>query len=277
MNLRPLAFVSVLPLLGGCEAFRNMLPSVAFDRLDLRSINWNGVETDFIFAIDNPSPIEMKIARFDYTLKMNGHQWVSGQSISALQMSAVDQSEMVLPVNIGFQELYEVIGSDEGRDTVPYGISGSIGFDTPSGVVDLPFDHQGSFPALRTPTIRPTAVRVDDLYLLGGEVDLTVEMEADNQHESTLYFEDFRYKIMMSDTEVIGGFMDELGSVDGTQTETFELPIQLDLLDLGSVVYGALVTGDGEVDVGLDVSANVVTPFGTIPFAGVQNADVSVR
>jgi len=263
--------------MGGCEAFRNMLPSVAFDRLDLRSISWSGVETDFVFAINNPSPVEMEIARFDYTLELNGEQWASGRSINALEVSAVDQSEMILPVNVGFQELYAAIGSDEASDTVPYGISGSIGFDTPSGVVDLPFSHEGVFPALRTPTIRPVGLRIDDLYVLGGEVDLTVEMEAENEHASTLHFEDFRYKITMSDTEVIGGFMDELGAVDGAGTETFELPIQLDLLDLGSVVYGALVGGEGEVDVGLDVSANVVTPFGTIPFAGFQNDDVSVR
>lgn len=270
----------LLPLfisLTGCEAIRSVLPSAGFDRLDLRSINWSGVETDFVFSVNNPSPVEIEIVRFDYALEFDGNEWATGESVDALNLSAFDQSEMVLPLNIAFAELFDAVNPAEGEDTLPYGISGSIGFDTPAGILDLPFSHAGEFPALRAPRIIPTGLRVDNLNILGGEVDMTIEMVADNQHASAFQFDDFRFRVMMSDTDVIAGHMEELGQVEGGETERFELPVQLKLLELGSVVYSAILAGDGEVDLGLDVSANVVTPFGTIPLSSVENADVGVR
>jgi hypothetical protein len=277
MNLRPFVLIPMIAALTGCDAIRSMLPSANFDRMELQSITWSGVDADFVFAVNNPSPVEIEIVRFNYALEFDGNEWATGESANALKLSAIDQSEMILPLSIHFAELYELVDPEEERDTLPYGISGSIGFDTPAGIVDLPFSHEGDFPALRTPILRPTGLRVDSMDVLGGAVGLTIEMVAQNRHQSAFQIDDFRYRISMMDTDVVAGFVEDLGSVDGGDTAQFELPMELRLIELGTAVYTAVVSGGGEVDVGLDVSANVVTPFGTIPFSGFETRDVAVQ
>jgi len=277
MNIRTLVLLSLTSSLVGCDAVRSILPSVAFDRMEIQSINWSGVETDFVFAVNNPSPVEIEITRFEYALEFDGNEWATGDGVGGLKMSAVDQSEMVLPTAINFAALYDVVNAEDGRDTLPYGITGTIGFDTPAGTIDLPFSHEGDFPALHTPQIWPTGLRVDAVDVLGGTVGLVVEMTAENRHASAFRLDDFKYRISMMDTDVIAGVIEDLGDVDGADTADFEVPMELKVLDLGSTIYTAVLDGEGEIDMDMDISASVVTPFGTIPFGATVSEDIRVR
>lgn len=271
-HLRPLALAPALLLGTGCEVLSEYLPTVAFDRLDVDSVDWDGASADFVFKIDNPNPIEVKLARFDYTLAFAEVEWLSGDDPDGLVLDASSGSELALPVTIEFETLYEVVQATRGLDTVPFGLAGSFGFNTPAGVVDLPYDAEGGFPALRTPSFAFAKVRVEDYDWSSATV--AIDLNVDNDHESTLDFTNFDYALELEGTDVGTGFLADLGTVDGAQTGTLSVPFTIDFLSAGTAIYDAITSG--EVDIGLTAATDVQTPFGAVPLSVDESGHVEI-
>ena len=72
-----------------------------------------------------------------------------------------------------------------------------------------------------------------------------------------------------------GGFIDELGSVDGATTETVSIPIEIDFLDAGVALYSVLQGEKLEVDFQADM--DVDTPFGVVPLQVDQLAEIGIE
>lgn len=260
-----------LVLLGvtGCSEY---IPTVAFDRIDVSNIDWQHIDSDFVFKVNNPDPVDITLARFDYTLAFDGVEFVSGDDPDGLVLAASGGSELVLPVSLEFANLYELVQASRGQDTIPFSLSGHFGFDTPAGTVDLPYDAEGDFPALRTPTFTFSKVRVDELGL--SSATIAVDLAVDNALGSTLYFDNFDYQLNIEGTKVASGLVDSLGGADGASTTTLTLPVEVSYFGVGSAVYEAL-SGD-KVKLGLAASTDVETPFGTIPLTLDESGTVKV-
>lgn len=276
MTRLPSRLLPLCPLLvlgTGCEVLSDYIPTVAFERLDVGAVDWEGADTDFVFRIDNPNPVEIKLARFDYTLQFADVPWLEGDDPDGLVLAAGTGSEMALPVSVEFASLYEVVSATKGLDTVPFGLSGSFGFDSPAGVIDLPYNAEGGFPALRTPKFAFARIRVDDLGLTGAT--LALDLDVTNEHGSSLIFENFDYGLKLSGIEVADGVVADLGEVLGAETGTLTLPFEVDFLEVGTAVYDAITSG--EVQVGLQASTDVETPFGLVPLSLDESGQVSVQ
>lgn len=267
-----LALLPVVALSTGCEALADFLPTVAFDRMDVSAVDWNGADAQFVFKINNPNPVEVKLARFDYALAFADVEWLEGDDPDGLVLGAEGDSEIALPVSIEFQELYDVVQATRGLDTIPFGLEGSFGFNTPAGIIDLPYDADGDFPALRTPRFAFKKVRVPDIDITGATI--AVDLDVDNEHGSNLIFSDFDYAIKLAGTNVGTGFIANLGTVDGAETGTLTVPLTIDFLDAGTAVYEA-ITSD-QVTVGLAAGTDVQTPFGPVPLSIDESGRVDV-
>ncbi len=270
---RLLALAPLVLLGTGCEVLADYLPTVAFDRLDVSAVDWDGADTEFVFRIDNPNPVEIKLARFDYALQFADVPWLEGDDPDGVVLAAGAGSEVALPVSIEFASLYDVVTATKGLDTVPFGLSGSFGFDSPAGVIDLPYNAEGGFPALRTPSFAYDKIRVDELGLTSAT--LALDLGVTNEHESSLIFENFDYALKLSGTSVADGVVDNLGEVLGAETGTLTIPFQIDFLDAGTAIYDAITSG--EVQVGLQAATDVDTPFGIIPLSVDESGQVNVQ
>lgn len=270
--LRVALLAPVVALSTGCEVLSDYLPTVAFDRLDVQSVDWEGADADFVFTVNNPNPVEIKLARFDYALSFAEVSWLEGDDPDGLLLGASGGSELALPLSLEFASLYDVVQATRGLDTVPFGLEGSFGFDTPAGIVDLPYDADGGFPALRTPHFDFSKVRVQDLNLTSATV--AIDLNVDNEHGSNLIFQNFDYAVKMSGTQVGTGFVADLGTVMGAETGTLSVPIEIDFLSVGTAVYEAITTG--QVDLGLKAGTDVETPFGIVPLSVDETGRVSV-
>ncbi len=273
--MKPLPLLLALLPLAGCAQFADYLPTVSFGRLDVNDLDWERIDTDFVFMVNNPNPIDIGLDNFDYALALGGVELLSGADPDGLELIGEDESEMALPVSMNFQDLFDVVEAVRGEDAYDFGLAGSFGFDTPLGVVDLPYDAEGQFPALRTPSFDLSKVRIADFDITTATIE--IDMDVDNDHGSTLWFEDFDYSLDMAESQVATGFLADLGAVDGASTGTVTLPVELDFISLGTAIYDAL-TGD-EVRVGLSASTNVVTPFEgfTIPLSIDESGKINIE
>jgi LEA14-like dessication related protein len=255
--------LSTVVLLGtGCEALSDFTPKVHFDRLDVNEIDFQHADVDFVFQVDNPNPIDVALADFSYALALEEVPFLEGTNDQGFRLEANGASELGLPLDVVFAEVFDTIDATRGKDLVDFRLAGDLGFDTPAGKVDLPYREEGDFPALRTPTFRFQALRVPKVNLTTAEVE--VDIGVDNPQGTTLFFDRFDYGLSLGGIDVADGFVSTF-AVEGAEEGTLTLPISVNLLSVGEVVLDAL---DGDrIDLGLNATMDVDTPFGIVPLA----------
>ena len=266
-SFRFLTLVMGLGALTACEGWEDFeldpyLPKVRFDSLEVIDVDWDGVQADFVFQVDNPNPVDVRMDRFDYALAFEEVEWLAGDSPDGLQLYAEDASEVALPVDIQFAELFDMVQAVRGQDEIGFGLQGNFGFDTSIGPVDIPYDEDGGFPAPRKPDFTLNKLKLKDLSISGA--DLNLRIDVDNDHGSNLIFQNVDYQVSLAGIDVGGGFIDSLGEVDGATSKTVNVPISVDFLDVGTALYSVLVDKE-PIEVDFEADMDVDTPFGVVP------------
>ena len=107
---------------------------------------------------------------------------------------------------------------------------------------------------------------------------LEVDLEVDNEHESSLWLSNFDYTLDLEGTSVASGILDtfELAPIaEGADRGVVSIPVEIDFLDVGMGVYDALTSNS--VDLGLSATTDVETPFGLIPMTVEREGSVSIE
>lgn len=263
----------VLLSLLACDAdLKSFLPSVRFERLDVKAVSFEDIDVDFVFAVDNPNPVGFPVDRFDYALELAGIELLAGDTVDGLQLAAEGSSDVALPVHFAFASLYEVVQASRGEDTLPFALRGNFGWNTDLGPIDVAMDEGGEFPALRRPAVRLADLRMGGVT--GSEVGATIDLDVDNDHGSPLGLANLDFDVRLGGARVGGGALADAGVVDGASHRTVSLPVALDLVGAASAVAAA-ATG-GAVDLGLGASLDVDTPFGVVPLTLDERGNVHV-
>jgi LEA14-like dessication related protein len=264
--MKRLLILSVgLMAITGCSELEPFLPKVKFDKLSVRDITFQEANVDFVFSIENPNPVGVNLASFSYALGFEEIQLLSGDNADGFELKAMGSSKLELPVDLIFADAWNTVQATRGIDDIGFGLDGNFGFDIPElGEVKVPYDAGGSFPALRTPQISLQALRATKVDLFTQTASLELDLGIDNDHFSTLFFNGLDYDLKLGGSSVADGLIADLAEVDGANSETVVLPININLLNVGSSVVNAL-TGNGALDVKLAATVNVLTPFTDLP------------
>lgn len=245
----------------GCAELEGVLPTVHFDRFAVERISFEDIDADFVFRVENPNPVEIDLASFSYALQLEEVQLLDGNAEDGFVLERSGSSELALPVHLVFEQVYETITATRGEDVVDFSLAGHFGFDTPAGLVRLPYRELGDFPALRTPGM--AFQRLDLTQLRVDGADLKLDIAIDNPHGSTLFFENFAYTVKMQGFDVVDGLIEGF-DVGGATAHVLSIPIQVDFLKTGLGLATALIEGE-EVKLDLAAQADVDTPFGLVP------------
>ncbi len=310
----PIRLAPLVLLAAGCTGDSGSWMDISFDRLDVQDISFEDVSADFVFRVQNNTPVGVSISRFDYALDFAEVEWLTGDDPEGLTLYAEDYSEIALPVDVVFTELYDAVQAVLGEDTIAFGLDGSFGValsedtlvfgaaeeeaDTAEPVaqagtqgvelvgneLNIPYSAGGGFPALRTPQFSFQGIRLAslDYETASIEIDLGVE----NEHESSLWFTNFDYDLGIDGVTVASGLISDLGEVAGTSAEasaaasvgTLTLPVDIDLWSLGSAatdIYNALA-GNSALNLDLSASTDVDTPFGVVALSVDETGDISI-
>lgn len=261
-------------LLTGCGGdLSGFIPTVKFTRFDVTDLDFDHIDTDFVFSVDNPNPVGAPLDRFQYDLSLMDVSIISGDDPDGLELVPDGESEVALPVSLDFENVYEAITATRGEDNVGFGLAGNFGFDTDLGPIDITYDEEGDFPALRKPSFKLGKLKVKTVG--SSSVDFGLDVDVDNDHESTFGFTDMGLKIKFAGVQVGDGQLAEVGDVEGATTKTLELPFSVDYADAIDAIT-ALATGE-QLKVNLDADVTVSTPFGAIPLHIDEGGNVDVQ
>lgn len=261
-------------LLGACDDFNleDYTPKARYDAFDVQDVDFTAAEGDFVFQVDNPNPIGIGLASFEYGLELGGVEILSGDNPDGFRLKANDATELRFPVKVEFANLYELTQAVRGEDHIGFTFSGRMAFDTPIGPIPWPFKAEGSFPALREPKVKIKGAKVRPPSLGNLSAGVEVELEVDNDHGSAVAMDNFDYALTINGASLAGGVLEEVVEVDGASKKSVVIPVEI---GLGGVIgtISSLLSNGGQAEVRLEAQLDVDTPFGVVPLDLDQIAD----
>jgi LEA14-like dessication related protein len=276
MTLRLTLLASLVALGVGCDELDPYLPKVRFDSFDVKQIDFEHIDTDFVFVVDNPNPIDIDLSSFSYDLAFEDISLLSGDNEDGFTLESLGGSELALPLSMRWDHAWDLVQATRGKDDIAFGLDGDFGFDTSEGEIAIPYSAGGDFPAVRTPKFALNQIRVESLDVWSDSAKLAIDLDVDNAHASTLFFQDVDYKIGLGGKQVATGLIPDLGGVDGATTEKLTIPIDIRLSNSGAAVAEALASGD-KLDLTLDADMDVDSPFGLLPLSVDEAGNVRVQ
>lgn len=253
---------------GDLSAF---VPTVKFDRLDVKNLDFEHIDTDFVFKVHNPDPIGIPLERFNYNLAFEGVDIINGDAKDQLQLNPEATSEIALPVSLVFASIYELVQATRGEDTIGFALQGNFGFDSDIGPVDVNYDAEDEFPAVRIPKVSFGDLKLKNADLNAANFELNFDV--DNDHASAIDLHDMSFDLNIAGLKT-GGDMKTVGEVPGATTDTFAIPFGVDYVDAIQAI-DAIASGK-KLSVKMNADVEVDTPFGTLPLNIDQNGDVNV-
>lgn len=277
LSLTGVAFAACSNLGTLGDALEPYTPKLHFKELSLQGIDFQHVDVDFVFQIDNPNPLNVKLATFSYALGFEGVEFLKGVNDDGVALKARGTSELALPVSVRFEDLFKLVGATSGKDEIAFSLAGDFGFNTPLGVARVPYREEGRFPVIHAPDVSLEGLRMGKLDLLGQSATLNLDVGLTNARGgSALTFDAFDYKVELGATQVAAGLVDSIAAAppDGKQVVT--IPINLNLRSLGAAIVAA-VTKKSSLDVALGATVKVGTPFGQVPLSIDERGDLAIR
>lgn len=280
------------------DFLNGFLPTVEYSGLHVGYVDFEQIETDFLFTVNNPNPVGFSIHDFDYALSFSDVEWASGEDPNGLTLNPENDSELSLPVDIVFTNLYDMVQASRGADNLPFGVNGNFGIlldessivlddsepdvtQASSGdyIVNLPYDAGGDFPALRKPDFSFKTIEVGDIGLDSANFDLVLNV--DNEHASNLRFTRFDYALDLGSGTLLEGVSDNLdelihGVDAGNENKELRIPIRVDTLQAVSTVVG-LLSGSSGLGIDFQAITDVDTPFGMVELALDEQGNVTIE
>lgn len=185
---RAFVVTAVCSLLSGCAYLSQFLsaafkrPTFAFKNLALSDASLSGITLDTVWKLDNPNPVGLSLASIDYALAVEDKQVVSGGPRQGLQIAAQGSSDLHFPANLKFQDLFGVVQTFLNKDNARYRASGSLGVQTPIGVIQFPLAAEGTFEVPKIPAIQMGNPRVSSVTFQGATVEFPLTVTNKNSY-----------------------------------------------------------------------------------------------
>src|SRR5690606_4634318 len=129
-----------------------------------------GVNMAFDLDVKNPYPVAIKSPKFKYSLAVEGNPLATEQIAEGLNLPARKTGVATLPVRVGYQDLFNIMGGLRGANKANYKIDGSFLVDALGKDFELPFGHEGIMPILQPPKFSAVNMKQPEVSLSGAKI-----------------------------------------------------------------------------------------------------------
>jgi LEA14-like dessication related protein len=247
---RRLAVLALLSL-SGCAALTEVLqaaftrPTLTFKSAKLSDVSLDSLTLDTVWLLDNPNAIGISLARADYRLTVEGKQVVAGVPPQGLTLPASGSTELRFPASIKLADVFPLAADLATKDYAQYTVSGTVGVDTPLGVLDFPLSYQGQFEVPKVPKVELQSPRITRLGLQGATVEFPIVIT--NRNSFALPLQGVTGALKVAGHEVGRVSTPDLGQLEGKGTRVVEVPLDIELWNAASAVAAALQGGSAPV------------------------------
>jgi LEA14-like dessication related protein len=175
-----------LTVLAGCKSLEQLVrgafqkPKLTFRTARLQQASLADATVDLVYELENPNPIGLSLASVDYAFFVEGKQVVAGAPQQGLQIASRGKSQLVFPANVRFADIVPVVQTFLTQKEARYRAQGSVGIQTPLGVLRFPLEHEGTFPVPQIPQVQLESPRIANLSLSGATVEFPLTVTNGN-------------------------------------------------------------------------------------------------
>lgn len=236
-------------------------PALELDRVDVVEADYARVELEAVFLLDNPRPLQSELSALSYALEIAGESWLSGDGRSLLRASAEAPDELVLPLVLAYDALYEEQRPTRGSDGLPARFSAELRLEGGTGPAVFAGEEELELLALRPPQLTPAALLVTPR----GEdmVELRFTVSIDNDMGSTLSLSAAELVLSVDGVPVFTEPFQTSAPVPPAESVEVELVTTLDPSEGGATLVAALEAG--EALVALEAELVVAGEHGNLP------------
>jgi LEA14-like dessication related protein len=275
-SLQGLTIPCSLLLLASCAEMNELAkmadikePSVSLADTRISSLTFDSAELMLNLDVENPNPIPIRLAGFDYALNVDGKTLTHGKQDNGLDIRARDRSQIQLPVGIKFSDLMALTKGFGNKDKVPFNIDANVQVNLPVlGVRSIPVSYKNEIPIPKAPSVSVKNLSVDKVNLTNATVKL--ELEVDNPNSFGVDLTKLNYDLAVNGQQWAKSSASNVARINKNGKSTVSIPIRLEFATVGMTLYKTLTSsapmdyrlqGDMNLDTTLPLLKNVNMPI----------------
>jgi LEA14-like dessication related protein len=244
----------------GCATLQKLFkkPTVTFKTARLSSASLSDATVDVVYEVRNPNTFGLSLSKVDYAFFVEGKQVVAGSPRKGLTLKARDSNELVFPANVKFADIVPVVETFLNKDQAAFRVQGSVGIETPIGVLPFSLDHEGIFPVPKIPNVQFESPRIANLTFSGATVEFPLTIT--NRNSFPLPISGLAGDLKVAGANVGTLSTGDLGMLEGGATRQVTLPLQINFARAASAAT-ALRSGNAQVS----LSGRLTSGSGNVP------------
>lgn len=277
------SFALLIVFMSGCSSLDTVKkaaglkdPAVSIAGMNISTLSAEGMTLQFTLDVDNPNPIPLNLAGFDYQLMLDGKQLMAGEQRDKVKIKAGGNSQVKVPVSLKFSDLSQLVSGAASKENLDYELKTAALMDLPVvGVKKIPASKKGTFPVPKAPDISLTGIDIKKLSLTGAKV--VVGASIDNPNSFGIDINKLAYNLAINGKQWAKSDIEKTISLDGKGSNELSIPLELNFLEMGSSLYQTLtqgkgmnydLTGDMKFDAGHPLLKDVDAPFSKTGIVG---------
>ncbi len=238
-------------LLSGCAVLSQLLaaafqqPAFRFKNVALHGASFEGIHLDTVWQLDNPNAVALSLASVEYALFVDDKQVVAGAPPTGLRIPAQGSTELVFPANVKFLEIVPALEALFTKDSATWRVQGTIGVDTPLGLIKLPLAAEDDFDTPKIPAVQFQDPKVTNISLQGATVEFP--MTVTNRSTFPLDVGTIVGTVSVAGTPVGTLSTGSLGALDAKGARQVKLPLTINFFSAGTAAVNAIRGGNANV------------------------------
>lgn len=225
------------------EAVDIRKPEANIRSVRISELTFDSANLVFVVAVNNPNNVSIRLNRFDYSLDINGREFMKGDQNQQTTIAANGETSVDIPLTIAYDKLYSTYRSLAGQDSTSYRAEIGMYLDVPVlGDIRVPVSREGYIPLVRAPQVNINSVEVEELRPTGADLRLTVMLDNPNGFE--LGMRRMNYEFLVSERTWASGTTREEVRISPNQRSTFAIPATINFLSVGQSVLRLLTESE---------------------------------
>lgn len=252
--LRALTPVLALAALAACGGGRRVPPpppialdppSLRIDGLVPEELDAYGVTLAVQGAVENPNPVGVSVARFDYAIDVDGQRVAAGRIESGLGIPARGVAPVVVPVRLPWSQVPGFLGMLAVRESLPFRVSGVALAGARGAWFELPWLRDGAVVLPKLPSLALERAFVRESGVLQTVVELSFVVQ--NPNPFTLPVGRLSYDLSISGAQVARAQSFSLAAVPPGGSARVVVPVKFSTLGAFAGALAGAASGRTEV------------------------------
>ena len=249
-------------------------PSVSLEGVQITDLTMESAGLALRLTVDNPNPIPINLAGFDYALLFDGKQLLAGKKRDQFKIDAKGVSTVTVPISLNFADLKGLYQGAMDQDTLNYELQTTALVDLPViGIQKFPSTQKGQFPVPKIPEVSLAGINIKKMGLSGAEVVISAKIK--NPNAFGIDVSQLAYSLSINGTQWAESALSETIKLAEKGETQIDIPLKLNFMEMGSALMKSKglnyqLKGNMNLDTALPMLKNVKVPFDKSGVVGVK-------